>query len=416
MLQGPSSRFWPELGDELARRGAKVHKVNVHLGEVAYWGLRRSRCYWGRFSAWRSFLRHYLVKNGIDTILYYADRQPYHVVAGELAVELGLQAYVIENGYLRPDWITFEPLGMSRFSHFLRDPGVIEKIAAQSPDPDLHVRYSFTFAEEAANEVAFNLLGYFGRIVFPFYRSDKYYSPLKDYLFNLRRQFRLKGLNERASQEMKVITSRGDRFFLVALQTQGDYQIRDNSPYMHIREMVFEVLQSFKKSAEPDTRLVFKIHPHDNGIEGWGDLVACYAESLGIRDRVSVIDGGHLQGILTSAQGTILINSTVALHALRSRCPVKVMGSTICDVPGLTFDGDLDSFWTEVQPVNEIFMQTFVKVLAYAVQVKGSFYNKSGRVAATVEIAQRLSRVPPGPCWIDRSLRRDRAESVSNLQ
>ncbi len=391
MLQGPSSLFWPELGDALANHGAKVSKVSVHLGEVVYWGLRKSRPYWGSLSGWDRFLRRYIQREGIDTILYYADRQPYHLVAATLARELGLRAYVIENGYLRPDWITFEPFGMSRYSLFPRDPESIRAIASKSAEPDTRISFSFTFAEEAFNEVLFNLLGYFGHVVFPLYRSDKYYSPLHDYISNLARQLGLKRLNKIATDEMKTIIAQKDRFFVVALQTQGDYQIRDNSPYRHIREMISDVLQSFRSFAEEDVRLVFKIHPHDNGIEKWGPCVRDLASRLDLLKRVSIIDGGNLQHILKAALGCVIINSTVGLHALRAGTPVKVLGSAIYDVPGLTFDGDLDSFWTEVKDVDETLVQDFVRALAGSIQVKGSFYNSAGRKVAIAEIVKRLA-------------------------
>lgn len=42
---------------------------------------------------------------------------------------------------------------------------------------------------------------------------------------------------------------------------QNDYQVRANSPYRHLSEVMRETLISFATHAPTDAQLVFKVHP-----------------------------------------------------------------------------------------------------------------------------------------------------------
>src|SRR5262249_36822980 len=187
----------------------------------------------------------------------------YQMVAGEGGRDRGIGTFVVENGYLRPDWITLEREGMSAYSHFPADPHSIYKIAGKVRDPDLATHFAHRAFDEIFNEVFFHLLAYFFRLNFPFYRSDKYYNQVIDYLSGLQRQLRLKSLGRKADAVVVDLVSQAKPFHLVALQTQSDYQIRDNSPYRHISEMIDEVVSSFAEHAPRNDHLVLKLHPHD---------------------------------------------------------------------------------------------------------------------------------------------------------
>jgi capsular polysaccharide export protein len=389
-LQGPSSIFWRELAAAFEAKGHVALKINFCFADQLYWRRPRSFNYRGRFKNWKDYLIAFAREKNISDIVYYADRFPYHVVAAEVASALGIPTFVIENGYLRPDWITLEREGMSGYSHFPSDPKTMFEIASHMPEPDLTTRFPHTAAQETFNEVFFHLSAYFVRYLFPFYRSDKYYDPMIDYLSGWRRQRKLSRLGGEADTVIADLHRSGRAFHLVALQTQGDYQIRDNSPYRHIGDMIDQIIASFAAHALGGATLVFKIHPHDNGIERWPRRIEQMAAMKGIGDRVVTIDGGDLDRLLTAARGTIVINSTVGLQALRVSCPVKALGLAIYDMPGLTHQGPLDTFWSAPALVDARLAAAFLRALAGAVQVKGSFYNPAGRQRAIDEIVDRI--------------------------
>lgn len=389
-LMGPSSPFWRELADGFEASGHKVVKVCFSVGDWLYWRRRGAVHYRGRLSRWRGFLERLVAQHDITDILYYADRQPYHVVAGEVAKEHGIRTVSVENGYLRPDWISVERGGMGAHSHFPNDPELIRALAVGLPEPDLVIVYSHGFWTEMLHEGIYQMATWWWRIFYPFYRSGKYYDPLLELIVGIPKILRVKASESDAARIMAQCLTGDAPYFTVALQLQGDYQIRANSSYRHIGEMIEEVVVSFARHAPSETRLVFKQHPHDNGWESWARLIRRHALRQGVSDRVEFIDGGDLGKLLGATRGCVMINSTVGLFSIRAGCPTKILGIAIYDMPGLTHQGSLDSFWQAPQPVDRELAEDFVKVLAATIQVKGSFYDSAGRASAIQAIVRRV--------------------------
>lgn len=402
-LQGPPSTFWRALADAFEAAGASTHRVNLSLGDQLYWRKRGAINYRGSFKRWPAFLEALIAREGVTDILYYADQLPYHCVAREIGQRLGVRCHAMEFGYLRPDWITLERDGMGRLSHFPNDPEVIKAIGGQVPEPDMHVLYPHTFGQEAFNEVVYNLTAYFGRPFFPLYRADKYYNALVDYL-----PWVVRALHRKAVTPTDLLENGHVPFYVVALQLQSDYQIRANSPYAHLSDMLEEVIRSFAAHAPADHFLVVKQHPLDNGLERWGKWVARIARRYQVEKQVIFIEQGNLVALLKRASGAVVVNSTVGLHSLRAQVPTIALGCAVFDVPGLTHQGDLDSFWAEPEPVDDALLQKFLAALAATIQVKGNFYHEEGRVIAIQEIVRRIlahevnepgAFIDPPPRW-----------------
>ena len=390
MLQGHPSPFWGRLRDGLVADGHRVLKVHFCLADLVYWAGRPAVTYRGRYSRWRAWLDRYVAAEGVTDILYYADRLPYHADALEVAQAIGLRAWAIEFGYLRPDWITLEPEAMGARSTFPRDRASIEALAHGVAMPDLVTRHPHDFPTEAFHEVSFHLLQSFGRPFFPTYNSDKIYWPVIDYLSWLTelakdRRYR------RDSDRIQHMALAGDvDYNLVAMQIQADYQIRASSGYAHLAEFLAEVFASFARAAPPDRHLVVKLHPLDNGLERWFRRIPALAREAGIAERVHVLKGGDLARLLRHSKGVALVNSTVGLHAMREGVPTFVAGSAVFDLPGLAHQGPLDTFWTDPEPVDRPYFDVFLRALS-RIQVKGSFYNPAGRDAAIREIRDRFA-------------------------
>jgi capsular polysaccharide export protein len=389
-LQGHPSAFSRDLGAELARRGHRVTRVNVCAGDWLYWRGPETINYRGRADGWQAFLETLCRARGVTHIVYFADRLPWHVAAQRVADRLGINAVSYEFGYLRPDWIIVERGGQSAWSHFPDSLPVIRKLAKGLPAPDMTLRYRFDFGTEALNEVVFNLSNVFLWFLYPHYDTDRRYHPLREYLGYIPRLIRARRRAEPARQAIARLVDAGTPVFTVALQMQGDYQIRRNSPYRDIREFVQQVITSFAAHADPAACLVFKKHPLDNGLERWGDVVSRLATAAGIADRVIFLDGGDLQALLRASAGVIIINSTVGLHALQALTPVKTMGIALYDIPGLTHQGPLDRFWAEATPPAQADVTALVRLLAAALHVKGDFYSPKGRKAGVTAMADRL--------------------------
>lgn len=391
LLQGPPCRFWPALADGLEAAGRRVVHVGFHLGDVAMWRRRGQRLYRGARADWPAWLADLVACERVSDVLYYADCLPYHRAAREVARSLDLRAWAIENGYLRPDWLTMEPEGMGAASRFARDPARLRALAASADPTELTPRYRHGFLSEAVSEVGYHLAMVAGRPLFPHYCDDKWYPPVLDYLSWLRR-WGLGGPARRAARDIdRRCAAGGWPFHLLALQLQSDYQIRASSPYACLSEMLEQVVASFAASAPPAQRLVVKLHPMDNGWENWPGRAAGIAARHGVAARVVAIDGGRLDRLLDAASGVITVNSTVGLHALRAGCPTLALGDAVYRVPGLTHGSGLDRFWSAPERPDPSLVRDLCTALASEIQVRGSFYDPAGRRAAIAEITRRLA-------------------------
>jgi capsular polysaccharide export protein len=172
--------------------------------------------------------------------------------------------------------------------------------------------------------------------------------------------------------------------------------------------MLEEVIGSFAAHAPSETYLVVKQHPLDNGLERWDKWVARIAGKHGVEGRVIFIEQGNLAALLRQAKGAVVVNSTVGLHSLRARVPTIALGCAVFDVPGLTHQASLDSFWRTPAPVDESLLLRFKAALAATIQVKGNFYHEEGRKVAIVEIVRRIlagqvnepgALIDPPPRW-----------------
>ena len=394
LLQGHPSPFWRELGDALAASGHEVLKVHTHLGDSIFWGFRDAVPYRGRFAKWPNWLKNFCLLHNVTDILYYADQQPYHVAAREIAKPLGIRCWAVEFGLLRPDWLTVERDGMGPLSHFPKDRATIASLAIGQEEPDMKARYLHGFPKEASQEVTYTVLAVFDRLLYPFYRSDLQRWPAIEYLSWLAVFARARRERKHADRVQSALRAKATDFNLVAMQLRGDYQVRSASPYDGLTDFVEEVLSSFARNAPPDRRLVFKVHPLETGLPRWHRKIPAIAKKYGVEDRVDVIRGGNLEFLIRASKGVVLVNSTVGVHALAAGTPVCATGTAGFDLPDLTHQAGLDTFWTTPDPVDVEFFSEYRRALL-STQVKGSFYNPDGRKEAIGKICRMLTSCHP---------------------
>ncbi|QIE55817.1 capsular biosynthesis protein [Pikeienuella piscinae] len=399
-LQGHHSKFWLQLADALKAEGHAVAKVRLSGQDWLYWPRLGARSYRGPKAGWRPWLDAYLADEGITDVIYYADRHPWNIDALDAAKAAGVRAWTIEFGYLRPNWLTLEPEAMGAFSRFPKDPDVIRRLGAPGPDDphDDAALYPSGFIAEAMADIGMYASTIAGFGFYPHYRLDLPFSIFTHYyhwiatLLSERR-------DERAARAVQARCATADSdYTLFAMQLAQDYQIRASSPYGDYAEMIEEVLDSMARAAPATRRLVVKMHPLDSDYLNWRRRVPEMARRRGLGGRVDLIRGGDLGLLIRHAKGAVMANSTVGLHSIRAGTPVKVLGSAVYDMPGLTHQGSLDSFWTAPEPVDHTLEAALVRALAREIQIKGSFFHPEGRKRAVAEAVERLTR-RPFPDW-----------------
>jgi capsular polysaccharide export protein len=388
-LQGLAARFFEQLGAALTARGHTVRRINFNGGDRAFWRRPGAVDFGGRPAEWPAFLEREIAAAATSDIILFGDCRPPHVTAIGVARHLGVRVWVVEEGYLRPGWITFEADGTNGFSSLPREPRWYREQARLLPPWREPPSVPGSFRRRAVEDVHYWLASLAARRRFPHYATHRPYFPFVEYAGWLRRLTLQRRSARQASAALAGLAGTTDPIFLFPLQLDCDYQIRVHSPFRSLRLAIEAVLASFAHNAPPPARLVVKLHPLDSGICDWAAMILHSAAALGISGRLTILDGGAAEAVVALARGVVTVNSTVGTLALATGRPVKALGSAIYDLPGLTFQGDLDDFWSGTEPPDPSLFDAFRRVLADRVLIPGSFFSDAGlKLAAAAAVAR----------------------------
>jgi capsular polysaccharide export protein len=389
-LQGMATRFFERLGEALAARGHAVYRVNFNGGDRAFWRLPGAVDFCGRPGEWPEFLDRLIVKNAISDIILFGDCRPLHRAAIRVAEGRMLRIHVVEEGYLRPDWITFEEGGVNGHSALPRDPDWYRERARSLPAWQDPPAVPGSFRRRAAEDVLYTMASMAGMWRFPHYATHRPYYQLVEYAGWLRRLALKARAERRAAAAIEGLLAGADPLFLFPLQLDCDYQVRVHSPFRAMHLAIEHVLASFARNAPQRARLVVKLHPLDSGLVDWAALTGHLAVEFGIADRIVILDGGDLAKLLARRPAVVTVNSTVGTLALASGLPVIALGKAVYDIAGLTFQGELAEFWRAPTPPDAALFDAFRRVLAARCLIPGSFFNETGLALAVGAAVDRL--------------------------
>lgn len=386
-LQGPPGPLMHELATAMRGRGVKVERINICAGDEVDWPERATN-FRGRYRDWPVFFDNFLREHQITDILLFGDCRPYHVSARGVAALRGVRTYVLEEGYLRPHWMTLELDGVNGHSRLTRKKEwVIEQARDLPPEPYLPP-VTATFRRRVRDTARHYIAVHAGRLAYPFYRTHRPGSALGEAV-GWGWKYLTRGL--RARQTRQVLNGlRGKSFFLFPLQLSGDYQIRSHSPFPDMRSAAAYVMESFARHASEDAHLLIKAHPFDTALTNWRLFISRRSRSLGIEGRVHFIDGGPLDQLAAETAGMVCVNSTSATLALAAGRPVCTLGEAIYNVPGLTFDRHLDEFWTDPVPPEPGLYGAFRRVLVDRCLVRGGIASESAVNTLIHSMLERL--------------------------
>ncbi len=386
-LQGPPGPLLHQLGTAMRERGIKVERINICAGDQVDWPEPATN-FRGRFRDWPCFFDNFLREHQITDILLFGDCRPYHVSARRVAALRGVRTYVLEEGYLRPHWMTLELDGVNGHSRLTRNKDwVIEQAKALAPEPYLPP-VTATFRRRVRDTARHYVAVHAGRLAYPFYRTHRPGSPLLE-AAGWAWKYLVRGLRDRQTEEV-LQDLRGKEFFLLPLQLSGDYQIRSHSPFPDMLAAAAYVMESFARHAPAGAHLLIKKHPFDTSLFNWRRYIDRRARRLGIRERVHFIDGGQLDELAAGTTGMVCVNSTSATLALAAGRPVCTLGDAIYNVPGLTFSGHLDDFWTNPEAPDTELYGAFRRVLVDRCLVRGGIASESAVQTLIKSMLERL--------------------------
>jgi capsular polysaccharide export protein len=391
-LQGMQSSFFKRVGDNLTARNCKVSRINFCLGDWIFWSGKNSVSFRGRISDWKDYIDSFLDANGVTDIILVGEQRKYHDAAIIAAKERGIRVVATDFGYLRPDWIAIELNGMNGSSLLPRNIEQIHQINNNLSQVDLGPVFDDGEIKRILCDLVYSFSTLVDVLFFPYYvQSDMRPQPAKGLFYSFIKWGKLL-INYSSTKKFVDLVGEGETsFFLFAMQLEHDFQIVKYSHYNDLIEPIEEVVYSFSKLGNNESKLIFKNHPCDLGIRNWKVIIAQLAMKYGIDDRVYFIDGGvSLDKLLKNCSGLVTVNSTSGLRSLQLGCPVKSLSSAIYSMPGLTFQGDLDDFWEKPIKPDQNNVAAFVNVIASKLHIRGLFFNEPGMSGGIRDFADKL--------------------------
>ncbi|MBN1958312.1 MAG: capsular biosynthesis protein [Desulfuromonadales bacterium] len=395
-LQGPHGPFFKELATELENQGAKVLRVNFNGGDWIDWHGKKFLNFTGTQQQWFRYVSRLYRRHQITDLVVYGDCRSLHEIAIRQAGATDIRVHVFEEGYIRPNWITLEQNGVNGHSALLNDKQRLTSLL-DSMVPHEESVDTVKVGPSTRWILWYCLRYYLFKSVlaasFRHYIRHRPYRPHQELLLWLGNLIHMPLLYTRSKRRRKRLRLSGQPFYLVCLQLDSDAQLKVHSPYLSMANIINEVLRSFAEHAPKNSLLVFKKHPFDPGAIPYETLIRLEAYSLGIRERILFIHSGSLPELIQWSQGVVLMNSTVGTSALHHGKPTVVHGKAIYDLPGLTWQKGLTSFWKEASAPDMDLYRRFRALLFKETLVHGGFYTSHGRRFAIKGILRRLDSV-----------------------
>lgn len=373
----------------MRRRGIGVRRINLSGGDRLDWpdGVVDFK---GRFADWPVFLDSFLRENEVTDLLLFGDCRPYHLAAHGIAAARKVRTHVLEEGYIRPGWMTLEPEGVNARSTLSRDKRWFREEARRlPPEPDLPP-VTAAFKRRARDSYWYYHYTLVGRLFYPHFRSHRTTPILKEgfgWLWKFRRE---KAAMRAADQVLRSLE--GKPIFLLPLQLSGDYQIRAHSPFADMQSAATYAIQSFAANAPRSVHLLLKAHPLDCSFFNWPAWVRKQAKRHELEGRLHFVDGGDLEAMVVGARGLVCVNSTSATLALAAGTPVCTLGEAIYDMPGLTHQAHLDTFWSKPTAPEPGLYEAFRRVLVDRCLVRGGLASESAVTTLIESMLERLDR------------------------
>lgn len=378
MLQGPIGWFFDRLARVLQQQGQSITKVHFNGGDELFWRHPDALRFTQRIESLDGWLRTLVRARHIDAIVLFGQMRPVHCIARQVARELGIEVFVLEEGYLRPDHVTIERRGVNALS---RLPRAASFYAQHQPEAELPPLPAALPTDQRISRTAGLAMRYYLAALLRHWRYpnrvhhrslDPVVEGWRWFTGGLRKP--LHAWRERGLQQRMCSAPLSRRWFLVPLQVHDDSQIRHHSRFAGMEDFIEEVMVSFATQAAPDLHLAIKHHPMDRAYVDYRRLIDALSHRLGLDGRVHCLHDQHLPTLLDHALGVVTINSTVGLQALHHGTPVMALGDSVYGIPGLVHAGPLATFWQDPGQVDQALYRSFRRHLLEHTQLNASFY------------------------------------------
>lgn len=397
LLQGPVGPFFSILQDFFLQNGVEAWRVCFNAGDYFYSKKNKRLMMLGGEDSWRAWLKTALCAGQFGVIILFGSERPQHKIAREIAARYGVRVISLEEGYIRPGYISVEEGGNNNNSPIsqILPPDKYEVNPDQKPI-DAHKLVS-------TKQMVFHAMNYYTiRGIFSYGRQREMFhrtTPLvKEALLWTRNLVRrmLRGQNNFDTIQ-NLLEHYNHAYYLVPLQVANDSNLTRASLGWCSEKLISETIRSFASSAPSETRLVFKIHPMERGHNTLTPLILQTAELFDVKDRVDVIEIGSMGLLTRHAKGMITINSTSGLSAIFHGTSVLVMGDAFYAHPKLVKKmnktADLDGFWSSHHVAPQELRKKYIEWVKQSALMTGDFYSSEGMSLACDAVFSKYADV-----------------------
>jgi capsular polysaccharide export protein len=387
LLQGPVGSFFRRAQDHLNANGFDAWRVCFNAGDRLFSRSDKTMHFSSSLENWRGWFLEILRENGFDAVVLFGAERMIHRIAVECADQMGIQVICLEEGYIRPGYVTME-LGGNNWRSPIAGLLPPEEFDAPRKDGPKAVSSAGSFSAMAWS--AFQYFTMRALISTPgerklFHKQKRTLLSEAFYWFkNYYRKFAHVGRNYRISE--RILEHHDKKFYIVPLQVHDDTQLGRAANSWNNQKLILKSIVSFARNAPSDHHMVFKIHPMERGHSRDWNFIRQVSALNDVRDRVHVLDGGSLGLLTRHSAGMITINSTSGLSALHHGVPLAVLGQAMYRHPDLAFcverGMDLDRFWTEGHVADHSVRERYLSWIHHECLVGGDFYAKEGMEAA----------------------------------
>lgn len=388
LLQGPAGTFFNTLNKHLVQNGWDVHRFAFDGGDFAFSNILKTEHWVGNKSWRRTFGRH-LKDFKPQVVVLFGCERPAHRIARRLCARANIPILSLEEGYVRPGFITAEWGGNNHASPLKNIPMDFSSTFRKTPLP---IKPGMTPMLKQA---------------VPYYTSRTLFTLPKQWKLLHRQHFwpaevSRWGLNvlrkwyHNASDKtlLEKLNAKSFDYDIMALQVPGDQSLVCGGDGWNTKRLILEGLDSFAKNAPKSRHLVIKMHPLARGHSNIHHFIEQLTNEHNISDRVHLCMSGPLAPVLKNARGLITITSTSALSAIEKQKTVLVMGQSVARDPSLSLNGpdksSLDLFWNSKHHASDANINAFWSKMHTHSLLPGDFYTPSARQTTCLHIQEKI--------------------------
>ncbi len=183
-LQGPMGSFFKKLSIKFTKDGANTFKIGFNAGDSFFSTTHNYTPYRGLESEWHSFISNFLKEKKIDKIFLFGDCRFYQNIAINIAIDLKIDVFVFEEGYIRPHYITLEKFGVNDYSRISREADFFKNLTIKKIKKPKHAKQSkFKLIMSA---VIYYLIANIFSFRYPNYRHHRGFSASREAFFGFR--------------------------------------------------------------------------------------------------------------------------------------------------------------------------------------------------------------------------------------